>query len=138
MIYIYRINGGEVLRVTSDPVASFDATYEATVTDPTVQAGTNFNNPAHWDGTQIRNATGPEITASAAAALTDLNLQQRAQAIAWLNANPVQRKILRAIVGQLVTQLNVLRQSPSTTFAAITQSQAENAIIAAINAGTFD
>lgn len=140
MIFLYRKSGGQVLGATVDvsAYAGIDATYFATVTDPPQSNGADLSVPKIYDLTNLRDATVPEQAAFVTAAASDLNLQQRAAAINRLQTDPVLRKILRAIVGSTLTAINPVRQNPTTTFAAISQAQAETAILAAINAGTFD
>ncbi len=147
IIALYRKNGGEVLGISVDSNAyiGIDPTYFGSIVDPTVLNGADLITPKHYDGvTTIRNATANEITTSAAATLTDINLQQRDLAIFRLQTDPVLRKVLRAIVSIMVTQLNLIRShvdstaSPASPLSQITQNQAVTAIVNAINAGTFD
>ena len=140
MVFLYRKTSGQVLGVSIDGTAysGVDATYFASVQDPPTPNGADLAVAKRWDGTNLRNATNPEVSGFAAFIATDNNLVARAAAINRLQSDVILRKILRAIVGQMVTQLNTLRTQPSTTFAAITEAQAEQAIVDAINAGTFD
>lgn len=140
MVFLVRKSSGEVLGVSTDPAtyAGIDATFMQTVADPPTPNGLATLADKIWDGTSVRDATAPELATFPTAQASDLNLQQRAAAILRLQVDPVLRKVLRAIVGQLIVQLNVVRQNPTTVFAAITEAQAETAIVNAINAGTFD
>ena len=139
MIYLFRVNGGEVLSVSIDPTAyaGIDSLL-STVTNPPTPDGLDLAVPKIWDGTNLRNATAGEIATFVTAAATDLTTTQRNTAVARFQTDPNFRKVLRSIVGLMVTQLNIVRQNPTTVFAAITQAQAETAIVNAINAGTFD
>jgi hypothetical protein len=139
--YLYRINGGQVLVAAADIawIASmFDATYYRTVTDPPTPDGGSLSPPKIYDGTRVRNATTQEQSAFLAASATDTTQQERARASAYLQVDPVFRKVLSALVDVLVQQINVLRTQPSTTFTAITKAQAKTAIINAINDGSND
>lgn len=141
MIFLYRINGGQVLGVSvnASAYAGIDPTYFATITDPPEPNGIDLSIPKIYDGTNLRNATAAEITNFTTAAATDLNLQNRAAAIGLLQTNLINRKILGAIVGLTVQQLNVLRaQATNPTLSPLTQSQVVTAIENSINAGTFD
>jgi hypothetical protein len=139
-IFLYRKNGGQALAVSVDGAAftGLDTTFFDTLTNPPVPDGVDLSVPKMWDGTSLRNATAPEQTAFVTAAATDLTLQQRAKAVAALQSDPNLRKILRAIVGLTVQQINTLRTQPTTVFSAITEAQAQTSIVAAINAGTYD
>jgi hypothetical protein len=140
MVFLYRINGGEVLGVSTSANAyqGVDSTYFATATDPAAPDGVDLSTPKIWDGTKIRNATQAEVSNFPTARTADQNLIDRGKAIEWLQSNPVQRKILRALVSVLVDEINILRTQPTTSFSARTNAQAFTAIINKINSGSFD
>lgn len=140
MIFLFRKSSGQVLIASTDNTnfAGSDPTYFGTVIDPPQPDGADLGIPKIWDGTNLRNATALEISNFPTFTATDVNLQNRTAAIVRLQTDVVFRKVLRAIVGQVVVQLNVLRTNPAIGLAAITEAQAENAIVNAINAGTFD
>jgi hypothetical protein len=146
MVFLFRKNGGQVTGASVDGAAytSADTTYFGTVTDPPTPNGTDLSLPKIWDLTNLRTATGPEQTAFVTAAAADANLQARAGAIGRLQTDVILRKILRAIVGLTVQQLNAMAPhidttaSPASHIATITEAGAETAIVNAINAGTWD
>lgn len=138
MVYLYRKNGGKVEGVSSDNTAYavIDTTFYATVTDPSAPNGSDLGTPKIWDGSAIRNATGPEIATFATALATDTNLSFRALAKQRLQQDLILRKVLQALVAALLTEINTLRAQHS--LAARTQTQAINAILANIDSGSFD
>lgn len=138
MTFLYRINGGQVLGASVDAAAyaNIDATLFGVLTNPTLLNGADLGVAKIWDGTRIRNATNPEITAFATAAAQDQIVSDRAIAKAWFQSNPVQRKVLRAIVSVIVDELNILRANDS--LAPRTTTQAYTAVLARIDDGTVD
>jgi hypothetical protein len=92
--------------------------------------------PKIYDTAQVRNATAQEQATFVTAAATDDNLQQRVSALNLANNNPIQRKILMAIVSVLLDEINTLR----TTAGLGTRSmnQAKTAIQNKINSGSVD
>lgn len=146
MTFLYRLNGGEVIGASVD-VSGFggiDATYFGTVTDPALSNGADLSVPKIYDGSVLRNATAGEISAFAVAATNDTIFQQRTRAIARFNGDADFRKILRAIVGLTVSELNLIRAKTSNTanpaqpMPARTEAQVQTSIVNAINAGTYD
>lgn len=140
MVFLYRKNGGKVEGVSSDDNAytGIDATFYGTALNPSTPNGTDLATPKIWDGSAIRNATAPEITAFATALTADTNLIDRAAAKARLQSDPVLKKLLGALVDTLRTQINTLRTSPNQSFPAVTQATVINAILANIDSGSFD
>jgi hypothetical protein len=138
MIILYRKNGGEVLGASTDVTAyaGVDNTFFGTVTDPPFPQGSDLSIPKIYDTAQVRNATAQEQATFVTAAATDDNLQQRVSALNLANNNPIQRKILMAIVSVLLDEINTLR----TTAGLGTRSmnQAKTAIQNKINSGSVD
>jgi hypothetical protein len=139
-VYLFRINGGQVLGVSIDATAyaGIDTSFFSTISNPPTPNGTDLSIPKIWDGTNLRNATAAEITSFATAATTDANLQARVAAIHRLQTDPIFRKALSAIVDVTVQQLNVLRAAVIPALSPITKAQAINAIVNAINSGADD
>ena len=139
-VYLFRINGGQVLGVSIDATAyvGIDTSFFATVTNPPTPNGTDLAVPKIWDGTNLRNATAGEQTSFITAATSDLNLQQRNQAVVRLQTDPIFRKALGSIVDIVVQQLNTLRAAVIPPLPTITKAQAITAIVNAINSGAND
>ncbi|HXU04409.1 MAG TPA: hypothetical protein VN903_25785 [Polyangia bacterium] len=142
MTFLYRKSSGEVVSAnTRDDLAygsAIESAYFAAVVNPAAPNGTDLAVPKVFDGSVLRNATAPEIAAFAAAANSDDTMRARGGAVSAFQTDPALRKILRAIVGLTVQQINTLRTQPTTTFSALTEAQVFTAIVNAINAGTYD
>ncbi len=140
MIFLYRKNGGQVQGVSTDATAyaGVDATYYGTVTDPSAPDGADLGTPKFCDGVTVRNATAQEQSAFVTARVTDDNLIARQAAQDLYGADVRFRKILRAIASVMVDEINIVRQSPSTTFAARTLAQFNTAITNKITSGSVD
>jgi hypothetical protein len=138
MVFQYRKRGGQVLAASTDPNNFTDDVYFGVLTNPPTPNGTDLSVPKIWDGTQVRNATAPEIATFASAAAIDQNLIERDQAVAWFTANPVQRKILRGMMAVMVDEINILRQNPTAVLSARTQTQGETAVLNKIASGAVD
>src|ERR1051325_2555114 len=133
--YIYRKRGGEVFATIGQPVNIderlyilrpgdvIDTPYVGTVVDPPLPDGNDLHVRKIFDGAGVRNATAAEITAFDAAAALDQAIQIRAQAIDLVSNDIKMRKVIKAVVGELVAGLvpvlNQLRQNPTTVFAAL-------------------
>jgi hypothetical protein len=139
-VFKFRKNGGLVEGV-SDNIAAFagiDPTFHGTLIDPAMPDGKDLAVTKIAVGSTVRNATPAEIIAANAGVAADLNLNYRAAAIDWLQNNPIQRKILRAIVSILVDENNLLRDAVVPPLPHRTLPQALTAIVNTINQGTVD
>lgn len=163
MTYLYRISGGEVLGVSTDPstYAAVDSAYYGVAVDPTTPDGNDLSVPKIFTApSTVRNATPAEQTAFVSAGSIDANLQQRAAALVLFQTNLTQRKVLQGLVAVLVDENNILRQwimafkaavAASTNLANLqtrtaalpdmpdrTLPQARTAVQAKINSGVVD
>jgi len=156
--YIYRKRSGEVVATTLKPAnvdgrlyvlaqgAVVDTAYLGTAVEPPLPDGVDMSVPKMFDGTSVRNATAGEIAAFAAAVAADQAIQIRQAAIDLVTNDVTLRKVVKAVVGELIAGLvpvlNQLRQNPTTTFAALDQNTVRQnvmqAIATAIQAGTYD
>jgi len=140
MIFLYRKNGGYVEGMSSDAAAyaGADAALFATVTDPPTPDGLDLGVLKVYDGANLRNATVGEISNYPAVIVADTTINYRNLAKQRLQNDVVLRKLLGAMVATILQSVNQVRTQPTTTFAAVTQQQAINAILNNIDSGSFD
>lgn len=137
-LFLYRINGGKVLGISTDPAAysNIDTSFFATIDNPSVPDGEDLTIAKIWDVTQVRNATSAEIAAFVTAESQDQVSTDRMQAKASINSLPITKKYLQAIVSLLLDEINTLRALHSLTDRTI--AQAKTAIDNKIDSGNFD
>ena len=141
MLACYRIRGGQVLGVsTSDTTWTAD-TYVSVVVNPPAPDGTPASTgrpPTDfiYSGGVMRLATPAEASGFAAQAATDDNLFARQRAKETLLTNPIDRKILRALLAEVIAEIATRTLRNGQT--ARTQAQIETAILNRIDAGTAD
>lgn len=132
---LYRIHGGEVLKVSlkGQPFSDRDSTYWGVLTDPVLPDGSAVREPLP-DGTlglprqlgwakvavpasnTVRNATQAEIDAWAAAETADDNAQDATRVAELFQNHPQWRKAFKALLKRILqvtnteaTQFNALR-----------------------------
>jgi len=113
MLFLYRINGGEILGVSIDPNAwdMINTTYYNTVTDPPTPDGVDLGVKKIFDAPNVRNATAGEIANFPIAAATDENLVARNSANTGLDASATSNfKLFRAEALLVIDEINALRQ----------------------------
>lgn len=136
---LYRIASGEILGISdTEDFGSKAGEYGLdTVTNPTIQDGTIFRDPSTgrrrvlgyakiYSGGVVRNATQQEIDTFSPAEINDNKQVETLKAISDFENNPAMRRVLKAIIKELVDQLNVLRQEHGLS--QITYQQAYTAI----------
>jgi hypothetical protein len=140
VVFFYRKNGGQVYgAATVNPAYDgVDAPLFGTIIDPPTPDGEDLATPKIFDGTNVRNATAGEITSFALAEAADTTLILRTLAKQRLQNDPILRKLLGALLSVILMEINRLRQNPTTTFGAISHGTAINAILTAIDSGSFD
>lgn len=145
MVVRYRLNGGQVLGVSTDNTYAADnTTYYGALVDPVSPDGLDLTVPKVVAAGQVRNATAQEIANFSTAEAADNVLIERDNAILRLQTDKDLRRLLRAILGLTVTQINLLRSkiannsNPATPMTQITEAAAVNAVITAIRNGTYD
>jgi len=118
---LYRISGGEVIKVSTNGQAFADrnTTYWGVLTDPTFTDGTEIrdgNNNLRvlgfakiWDSSTVRNATAGEITTFGTSETDDDKLQDRDAAIDLFNTHPRFRKMMTAYADIDKDEINALR-----------------------------
>ena len=81
--------------------------------------GKNLTPQKIYDGTNFRNATASEIANFAVARADDENLQARTLAETWLDETKsgAEVKVVKALIGLVVDEINILRQQFNTTTA---------------------
>lgn len=121
-IVLYRINGGEVVKIATSGQAFADrnVTYWGVLVDPTFIDGqeardSNWNLRVLgfakiWDGVNVRNATQAEIDNFVIAEADDDKLQDRDGAIDLFQTHPRFRKMMAAFSDILKDEFNSLRQ----------------------------
>jgi hypothetical protein len=121
--YLYRINGSGIqgMSVNVDGFGSFDDTYFDVVSDPPTPDGPGLDPLKIWDGSNVRNATVPEIANFTVAEAEDNNLIQRQSAKDYLNIHPTTRKALRSALEIALNEINILRAIHSLPDRTLTQ-----------------
>lgn len=122
---LYRINGGEVLKISvqGQPFADRDAAVFGVLTDPTLPDGQavredlgdgtlgpirvlGFAKVAVVGSNTVRNATAPEIAAFATAETSDENALDAADAGRMIDTHPRFRKVLKALLKRIIAENN--------------------------------
>lgn len=145
MQYLYRLNGGRVEGATVDTYQGIDTRFWGVATNPTVINGTDIGIPKIHDNGTIRDATQAERDNFAIAEAHDDLLLARLNASAYMDTNPVLRKVMRGLVQVMVNEINTLRLVVRTIHPGVagqlpdrTLAQAKQAIIDIINSGDVD
>lgn len=109
--FLYRKNGGEVLRATIDDTvwSGIDSTYYGIVSDPTAPDGEDLVPTKIFDAGSIRNATQPEIDSFPTHKDTDDNLIQRTAADTRLDSGISDAKLIKALAAVVMDEINILR-----------------------------
>lgn len=139
MIFLYRINGKEVIAASTDLNGFNDANlaFYGIVTDPATPDGVDLSIPKIYLNSVLRNATQTEIDAFAVARATDQNLQERDAAWDRIQGNDrIQRKAFKAFCSVLLDEINTLRAQHS--LAPRTLQQGLTAIRNKLDGGTVD
>ena len=128
MIFLYRINGGEVLGVSVDmgAYAGIDAAFYAAIADPPTPDGIDLSVPKIYDGTNLRNASPSEITNFTSARNTDQVLSDRNGAKAWVNTLPVNKKALQGIASVLLDEFNLHADKINSILSAVDAASSLN------------
>jgi len=109
--FLHRINGGEVLGVSTDPnaYAGLGNPLLAVKQSPPIPDGTDLVPAKIWDGISIRDATAPEIANFVTATATDTNIEIKQTAQDLVDVEIIWRKTLKALVLTLIEEVNTLR-----------------------------
>lgn len=111
---LYRISSGEVYAIVPDGKAMEPPEGFAVVSNPEFIDGTSLKRRApgqakiYVDGS-VRNATVGEITNFPAFAIADMNQLEENEAKLYFKNHPIQRRVLKALVKEIVDALNVER-----------------------------
>ncbi len=123
--YLYRINGGEALGMSTSSYGSLP-TYFAEVNNPTEQDGAGLSPKKIYTGGVLRNATAGEITAFAAAKVADDKAASQLAAKSLLDDGVFSSPVVRGLAELILDEINILRANDG--LAARTKTQLINAI----------
>lgn len=130
---LYRINGGEVYKISTNgqTFADRNTAYWGMLTDPSLPDGTNVRDETGalrvlgfakiWDGTDVRNATQAEIDGFVTSEADDDKLQDRDAARDLFQTHPRFRKLLIAFADIIRDEINILRSQHGLPDRTLTQ-----------------
>lgn len=109
--FLHRINGGEVLGISSDPntYAGLRDPLLAIRQSPPIPDGRDLVPAKIWDGFSVRNATAAEFANFRVAEATDANIEIKQTAQDLVDVDITWRKTLQALVLTLIDEINTLR-----------------------------
>ena len=138
-IFIYRINGGEVMSIASSAGSYLDVSdpFLSGIANPTLPDGPRLHPPKIFIAPNtVRNATQQEIDGFIVAHGQDDNLRARVDAKDLLDQDLKFRKILKSLLSVVLDEVNILRQELNLTERTMTQLR--NKIASRIDSGDVD
>jgi len=137
--YRYRKNGGQITNESIDAVNPWlneDTTYEDVLTDPSLSVSLNPDLPKIWTGTEVRNATAPEIAAFSLGEAEDENLKARTESSNLVDEKNDRAKVIKGLALATLDEINILRSQHGLN--PRDPSQIKTAIKNKINTGDAD
>lgn len=108
--FIYRVNGGEVMTVSTESHASQLNSFFSEVVDPNTPDGKDLSVKKIYVNGTVRNATAQEISNFSVAANADDNIVARTSQSLLLDSNNRSGIVHKAIAQIVIDEINILRK----------------------------